>query len=140
MVEHAALEGQGGFRMQLWDKGTGGCYKGHQREGVWGGSAGGPGFHGRVAVKLMHRESRNGDEVIAESGWCLLLFLCSYQAFVVELGELVTGCHVNFCKVCQVGVDFEWLLCGQRLELVRGRNVQYRNGPLPGVFRSACCD
>ena len=36
MVEHAALEGQGGFRMQLWDKGTGGCYKGHQREGVGG--------------------------------------------------------------------------------------------------------
>lgn len=139
MVEHAALEGQGGFRMQLWDKGTGGLLQ-RSSAGRCVGSAGGPGFHGRVAVKLMHRESRNGDEVIAKSGWCLLLFLCSYQAFVVELGEFVTGCHVNFCKVCQVGVDFEWLLCGQRLELVRRHNVQYRNGPLPGVFRSACCD
>ena len=27
MVEHAALEGQGGFRMQLWDKGTGAVTK-----------------------------------------------------------------------------------------------------------------
>lgn len=99
MAEHAALEGQGGFRVQLWDKGTGELL---QRSSagrcVCGGSAGGPGFHGRVAMKLMQRESRNGDEVIAKSGWCLLLFLCSYQAFVVELGEFVTECQVNFCR------------------------------------------
>ena len=61
MVEHAALEGQGGFRMQLWDKGTGGLLQ-RSSAGRCVGSAGGPGFHGRVAVKLMHRESRNGDE------------------------------------------------------------------------------
>ena len=42
----------------------GGCYKGHQRAGL-GGSAGGPGFHGTVAVKLTQRESRNGDAMRA---------------------------------------------------------------------------
>lgn len=114
MAEHGALEGQGGFRMQLWDKGTKGAVTKviSGKVLLGGGSAGGPGFYGTVAVKLMQRESRNGDEVIAKSDWCLLFFLCTYQAFVVELEEFVTECHVNFCKVCQVGVDFEWTEIG----------------------------
>lgn len=89
----------------------GGCYKGHQWAGL-GGSAGGPGFHGTVAVKLTQRESRNGDAVRAQSDRCSLSFLCTCQAFVAEPGAFVTECHVTFCKVCQVGVGFEWTETG----------------------------
>lgn len=57
-------------------KGGCGCHKDIQGTGLiisgteGGGEspAGGPGFHGRVAVKLMQRESRNGGEVIVKSG------------------------------------------------------------------------
>lgn len=39
-------------------------------------------------MKLMQRESRNGDEVIGKVRLVFASLLCSYQAFVVELGSL----------------------------------------------------
>ena len=68
---------------------------------------------GGVATKLMQRESSNGGKVIARSGWCLFLLLCTHQPFVVELGEFLSQCQMSSPKVCQVGVDFEWVLYGQ---------------------------
>ena len=92
MAEHAALEGQGGFRVQLWDKGTGELL---QRSSAGRCVCGGSWESGHE-IDAEGKQKR--DEVIAKSGWCLLLFLCSYQTSVVELGEFVTECHVNFCR------------------------------------------
>lgn len=54
------------------------------------------GFFGGVALKLMQKESRNGDSRSDSKGRLAHISLpVTHQAFVVELGKFVTGCQMS---------------------------------------------